>query len=60
MIPDTPKMTNELAQHKTVEESTCIQWVNQSVWYVVFNKTREKKNLLALYIPMFLHKCLSM
>ena len=26
--PDTLKMTNGLIQHITVEESTCIQWVN--------------------------------
>ena len=28
--PDTSKMTNELVQHKLVEESTSIQWVNVS------------------------------
>ena len=25
--PNTPKMTNRLIQHMTVEESTSIQWV---------------------------------
>ena len=28
--PDIPKMTDELVQYMTVEESTSIQWVNNA------------------------------
>ena len=40
--PDTPKMTNGLVQHITVEEFTSIQWVKSLKYY----KSTTAKNLI--------------
>ena len=53
--PNTPKMTDGLVQHITVEESNSIQWVDIFVCFTVYKCTRiELTGSFLLKIGLFI------